>query len=184
MKRIKQQFAPRWLGLGLALLLVIGLSGIAFAAATFSNQVGPTWLNPGYQWTLTTSGVSTPDKGVCIEYSIDGGAAVETACSCVGADCTNNNGNWTCTAPTNATTNIVWTIGTYTGGGACGNLSTAAPGWQSVTTPVRPSAVDLNGLAAARGAAGWQMAAIALLGLLGLGAGLWWAHSPGRMMGG
>lgn len=177
MKRIKQQSTPRWLGLGLALVLVVGLSGIAFAAVTFSNQVGPTWLNPGYEWTVTTSSVTNPDKGVCIEYSINGGTAVEAPCSCVGGDCANNNGDWTCTVPTNAASNIVWTIGTYSGGGACGSLSTAAPGWDNVTTSVGPNAVDLNGFAAARGAAGWQMAAIALMGLLGLGVGLWWARN-------
>lgn len=54
----------------------------------------------------------------------------------------------------------------------------------TVSTNTGPNAVDLSRLAAARGAAGWQMAAIALLGLLGLGAGLWWARGRRQALAG
>ncbi len=135
MKTTKQGVPPRWLRLLIAALFLFAVAGIASAGATFNNFTGPTWLNPGYRWTVDAS-LTNPDKQVCIEYSVNGGALTASQCSCAGAGC-----------PDVATTG--------------------------------PNAVALSRFDVARSDAGWQMAVIALLGLVGLGGGLWWARKGG-----
>lgn len=139
--------APR-LTLTAALALALG-GGVALAAASFEPAVGPTWLNPGYQWTVRVLTISNPDKTVCMEYKVTppGTTTTTFACDCVdypGSDCTQGTGDWTCTIPNdlpNAT--IDWSMATYStgGGGLCGGLKTPIA---SGSMPTGPLAVHLS----------------------------------------
>ncbi len=177
MKSKKQGALLPWLRLLIAALFLFAVAGIASAGATFNNFTGPTWLNPGYRWTVDAS-LTNPDKQVCIEYSVNGGALTASQCSCAGAGCPDV-GAWTCTIPSNfPSSSIAWRVGSWTagGGGSCGAEQNLAG---SGTTTTGPNAVALSRFDVARSDAGWQMAVIALLGLVGLGGGLWWARKGG-----
>jgi hypothetical protein len=153
----------------LACIILLVVATTVLAAAVYSNFTGPTWTNPGYRWTVDVSSMTQNDKQVCIEYSINGGAATVAQCSCVGANCADGVGSWTCTAPNVSSGSLSWRVGAWTagGGGQCGAESTNM-GSGSFTTG--PNALTLRSLQASPVAAtalpltGVGVAAVSLAG--------------------
>ena len=58
----------RWVLIVASLLIL--LPSIAFLPVQLlASWKGPTWLNPGYVWTVEVDAISNPDKVVCLEYT-------------------------------------------------------------------------------------------------------------------
>jgi hypothetical protein len=111
---IKQ--AHRWMVIIIIVLLSLVGAGTVYAAVTFDSYTGPQWLDPGYQFTATTSAWTAPQDRVCILYSVDSGSENKELCTCTSPACdpATNLGQWVCTILkdyNNAT--ISWDISAY-----------------------------------------------------------------------
>ena len=123
MKRSKSLFIKS----GTIILLFISLAFMAvisvFAAATFGSVSGPEWLNPGYQLDAEVTALSEPHNNVCLEFSVNSGAANLQSCSCTTPNCnpTNGIGTWACVIPSNYNdAEISWDISAFPGGSCTG----------------------------------------------------------------
>lgn len=162
----------------LAVAILIVLVSIAWATSV-SNISGPNWNTGPKTWTLTGNVAYTGgEKTMCISGSFNGGANTYGPIAC-GASSSNP---FTCTIPgasvANATGAVTWVLNAWTGNNACsGSQSANLANGTFASNGTNANAITLSSFAAARDITDWQTAAVALLGLLGLGAGLWWARS-------
>ncbi len=163
----------------LTMLLLVVVAALASAGATWSGVSGPSWN--GTNWVITGSATLTSPHTAAVCVGVDTPNDVEVAVVCSGTS------TFTCTitgasVASEPAGGIAWrlyasnqsdcslTSGNRTDGTPAQNGTFASGG-------TGPTAVALSSFDAARRDAGWQMAAIALLGLLGLGGGWWWARS-------
>lgn len=160
----------------LAVAILIVLVSIAWATSV-SNINGPNWNTGPQTWTLTGDVSYTGgDKTMCISGSFNSGANTYGPISCGTA------ASFTCTIPggsvANATGAVTWVLNAWTGNNSCGGSQSAnLANGTFAPNGTNANAITLSRFAAARDITGWQVAAVAVLGLLGLGAGLWWARS-------
>lgn len=132
-------FSALSVSLLLTILVVIGVS----AAVTWDPNtfVGPTWLNPGYEFTFDVSGFSGGTSDICISYSVNGPPSQENHCTCTSPDCAANVGTWHCVIPSNeANAAFVWDISGWTGGSCNGSASLIQDG----TFNTGPNAIELS----------------------------------------
>lgn len=159
----------------LVLTMLAGSALVAYAAATFGTIVNPTFDGTNYVGTVEVTAISNPDKQACIEYSVNGGTAVATPCSCVTPDCDPATalGTWVCTIPGPITSSTVeWRMGTWSAGGgnSCGSEKTLADSGAFGTTE---TAVTLADLQSTEASGGVVSAVVGLLLILTSAAVLW-----------
>lgn len=167
-------------------VVLFGLSAIAFAGATFGTTTGPTWN--GTNWVLTTNvtTLTPPQQNICLKYVVANGPDAGTKyATCSPGNATGSN---TCTIPgtevQSTTQSIAWTL-IATSATNCNAPETSnpisGPSGTFATNGTGPNAVTLSRFAANRAAASnWSLMAVVVIGLLGLGAGLWWARKRGQ----
>lgn len=175
----------------IALMLVVTVAYAAVGWGTASFGPGTTGWN-GTNYVLNNSTVTgLGGNVVCLDWSYTDQSSVAHSGSVL---CSNTTGNaYQCLLPGTSVPNanasgIAWTFrakATNCAGtiNSTGPTSAASPG---VFAPsgTGSNAVSLSNFAAVRAAISWQMAAIAMLGLLGLGAGLWWARNRRQALAG
>jgi hypothetical protein len=178
---------PFWVACCLAVTILIGLAGIVWATS-YSNLTAPSWNNGPQTWTFGGNVTYTGgEKTTCVSgtFTLQGGGSGSFGPITCGPS---NTDPFTCTIPgssvANAAGSIAYTLSSWTGNDSCTGSSSTGPSGSFASGGTGPNAVGLSRLAAARDASGWQMAAIAVLGLLGLGAGLWWARGRRQALAG
>lgn len=164
----------------LALLLLLLLAALASASATWSGVSGPTWN--GTNWVITGSAtLGSPHDTVCV--GVDTPTDAEVAVSCSGTT------SFTCTitgaSVANEPSAISWRLYASNMSNCSlttGNRTDGTPVTNGTFAPngTGPNAVSLSTFIASRDASTWPLMAVAVIGLLGLGAGLWWARNRGQ----
>lgn len=184
----KHRFEKRLLlTLGVSFLFVITLATIVYAGVNWGTPTfgsGTTgWNGTNYVQNIDAVTGLGGDV-VCLDWSYTDQSSAGHSGS---VPCSRTTGNdYQCLLPGSSvpnanTSGIAWTLRSKTPNcsGAVtstGPSSAASPG-KFAPNGTGPNAITLNRFAAARDATGWQLAAVAMLGLLGLGAGLWWARN-------
>jgi len=123
----------------LATLFVTAVS--AAVIWDINSFTGPTWLNPGYEFTFDVTEITGGTNDICIIYSVNSGSSQENHCTCTSPDCSANVGTWHCQVPTNEPdAAIVWNISGWTGGSCNGSPSLIQEG----TFNTGPNAIELS----------------------------------------
>jgi hypothetical protein len=129
--------------LSVSLLLTILVVTVVSAAVNWvpSSFVGPTWLNPGYEFTFDVTGFTGGTSDICLVYSVNGSPYQESHCTCTSPECVANVGTWRCVIPSNEpNAAIVWDISGWTGGSCNGSPSLIQDG----TFNTGPNAIELS----------------------------------------
>lgn len=156
----------------LTALFTVLIPSAVYALTTFGPILGPTFVQPGYQWTAEVTAMTPPDHTVCLQYTATPpGGTVVLECSCVLPNCNpaTDIGTWVCTIPMNIpNATIAWQIGGWAAGGgqSCGSQRTPGASGSFSTGPTAVNFASLSALPAEGKIGGWLLGLLAVVSLV------------------
>jgi hypothetical protein len=156
------------------LTVMLGVTTVVNAAATFGGSTGPTFINPGYRFTAQVIAISSPQSHVCLSYTVNNETKNPIACNCALPVCNpaTRIGWWECIAPDiRDNGSISWDISAYAGS-SCIDYKVQGPTGMFIATPNALTTAALTAQVHSS-ASGATLAGLLIVAACFLGAG-WW----------